>query len=270
VGDVLIPANPSARFTRLFAGWVRGMMRRQFAGVRLARGSGDVLARAESHPGPVLVLINHASWWDPLIGLVLAQRFAPGRVLASPIEAAQLEKFGFMRRIGLFGLDPEHPNAMGLFVEHAVSLFRAEPRTLLGLTPQGGFADVREPIRLRPGAAAVAARLDDPLVLVIACELPFWFDRRPELLIRADSCPPPECRSTAGWLRVMASTMQANGDDLAALSISRDQGAFDFLFTGRGASVNPAFDLAARVRGSDLRISPRTDGIGRAAGGSGA
>jgi 1-acyl-sn-glycerol-3-phosphate acyltransferase len=258
----LVPATPSARFSRVFTVWVRGMMRRDFASVRLARGSAGCLERIEAHPGPAIVLLNHASWWDPLIGLVLAQRFAPTRTLASPIDADQLAKFRFMRRLGLFGLDPTHPDALDLFVEHCGRLFRDEPRTLLGLTPQGAFADVRAPVRLRPGAASVAARLGGVMVVSIACELPFWFDRRPELLIRAEACEAPETPGTTAWLRAMTRVMRRNAEALAERSIARDDGAFEPLFERTGARVNPVYDLIARARGVSAAIERRERGGG--------
>lgn len=266
----IVPAKPSARFSRFFAGWVRGMMRRDFASVRLAHGSARLLEQIQTHPGPAIVLLNHASWWDPLIGLVLAQRFAPSRTLASPIDAEQLAKFRFMRRLGLFGLDPTHPEALERFVDHCEGLFHDQPRTLLGLTPQGSFADVRTPVRLRPGAASIAARLEGVMVVSVACELPFWFDRRPELLIRAEACEAPEVRGTTAWLRAMTRAMRRNALHLAERSIARDEAAFEPLFEHRGTRINPVYDLIARARGISTAIEPGGRGRGGAgiAGGS--
>jgi len=256
VGEVLIPGKRSERFSRFFAGYCRRMMRRAFASVRLESASPEVLRSLDAHDGPSIVVINHASWWDPLVGLVLADMFAPSRRLASPIDAEQLARFRFMRRLGLFGLDHRAPGAMEAFVEHAVGLFEREPSTLLGLTPQGEFADVREPIRIRPGVAAVASRLECPRVVSIACEYTFWYDKRPELLIRALACARPEHPTTAGWTRAITRCMRTNADELARLSIARDGSAFTPLLDRAGAGVNPVYDLWLRLRGRSSRISP--------------
>lgn len=259
MGGGVIPARRSPAFARFFAGYSRRMMRRDFSNVRLVRGSEQHLRNIDTHRGPAIALLNHASWWDPLLGLVLADMFAPSRVLASPIEAAQLEKFRFMRRLGLFGIDPDAPESMELLVEHCVGLFCDEPRTMLGLTPQGEFADVRRPVRIRPGAARVAARLEDPLVVAVACEYTFWNERKPELLIRVAPCDPPPRPTTTGWARVMTRTMNANAEALAGLAIARDGSAFESLL-GRGTGIHPVYDLLLRLRGRRPEITPRREG----------
>ncbi len=42
--------------------------------------------------GPLIVVLNHPSWWDPLVGLILSERF-PGRTHYAPIEAAALARY---------------------------------------------------------------------------------------------------------------------------------------------------------------------------------
>ena len=64
---------------------------------------------------------------------------------------------------------------------HVLERLERSPGTLLGLTPQGRFTDPREPIRLRPGAAAIAASCErSPRVVVVSIEYVFWQDARPE------------------------------------------------------------------------------------------
>ncbi len=258
--EAITPSRRSAWFTRFFSGYSARMLQKDFANVRLTVGSGAVLRSLEAHDGPAIVAMNHASWWDPLVGLVLARMFAPTRVLASPIEAEQLAKFRFMRRLGLFGIEPEHPGAMDAFVSHGVHLFDREPRTLLGLTPQGLFTDVRPSVRLRPGAGALAARLDGVRVAAATCEYVFWADRKPELLIHARPCREPTLHSTAGWTRALTETMELGRQELAALSIERDRSAFEPLFGRAGASVHPVYDLLLRLRGKRAAIDPAVRG----------
>lgn len=259
-GD-LIPGKRSARFSAFFAGYTRRMLRRDFAHVRITRGSAEALGALDRFDGPAIAALNHASWWDPLVGLVLAERFAPSRMLASPIESAQLRKFAFMRRLGLFGIDPACAEARDVFAEHVVGLFDTEPRTLLGLTPQGEFTDVRTPVRLRPGVGRVASLLNEagrtPSVVVACCEYVFWFDRKPDLLIHASICPAPERGTTAGWTRAISSAMETTRQELASLSIERDVSAFEPLFVRGGATVHPVYDLLLRLRGKRAAIQPR-------------
>lgn len=45
-------------------------VRKHFHAVRLSR-SGAALPNTDE---PILVVLNHSSWWDPLIGIVLSNR----------------------------------------------------------------------------------------------------------------------------------------------------------------------------------------------------
>ena len=261
--DSITPARRSAWFTRFFSGYCRRMFRKDFANVRLSRGSAESLRSFGAHQGPVIMAINHASWWDPLIGLVLASEFMPTRILAAPIDAEQLAKFRFMGRLGLFGIEPDHPGAMDAFVRHGAELFEHEPRTLLGLTPQGAFTDARTRVRLRPGVGALAARLESPRIGCVSCEYVFWADRKPELLIHARPCTPPDRPSTAGWVRAITETMESGRIELAALSIARDASAFEPVFGRSGPAVHPIYDLLLRLRGKRPTIVPEESGSHR-------
>src|SRR3954469_866020 len=53
---------------RGFRNYSRGYIRRHFHALRVAR-SGPL---PDLPDGPLIVVVNHAAWWDPLIGLVLS------------------------------------------------------------------------------------------------------------------------------------------------------------------------------------------------------
>lgn len=161
-----------------------------------------------------------------------------------------------MRRLGLFGIEPDRAGALEAFVDHAVRLCTDEPRTLLGLTPQGAFTDVRTPVRVRPGAGAVAARLPGVRVVAVSCEYVFWADRKPDLLIHAVACTTPARPSTAGWTRALNETMERGRRELAALSVARDASAFEPMFGKSGPAVHPVYDLLLRLRGKRAVIDP--------------
>ena len=100
--------------------------------------------------GPVIVVLNHPSWWDPLIGLVLAGLW-PGRGHFAPIDAAGLAKYPFLDRLGFFGIEPGTPRGAPAFLRQGLAVL-AEPGATLWVTAQGRFADPRErPTRLKDG-----------------------------------------------------------------------------------------------------------------------
>ncbi len=244
----LSPASRAPGFTRLFAAYSERLLRRRFAAVRLKRGGAELLARADAHAGPVLIAMNHASWWDPLVGLMLVSRYLASRTPSAPMELEQFRRFRFMKRLGMFGLDPQHPDASMLLMEHVAELFRKDRRPLLVITPQGAFTDVREPMRLRPGAACLAAAHPDTLVLVLCCEYTFWEQPRPEILLHVCECPCPARANIAGWQRQLTNAMQRCADALAASAIARDEVAFERLTHSEGPRIHPIYDLLMRWR----------------------
>ena len=242
------------------------MVRRRFhAGLVLA-GDGDHLARLDAVQAPVIILMTHASWWDPLVGLVIWRRFIPSRELLMPMDASELERFDFFRRLGMFGIDPDDPGSLAAMKKYVLDRFESvKERPTLGLTPQGRFSDPREPIRLRPGAAAIAAASPiPPEVVAVAVEYPFWQDKRPELLVSISPVTAPSGTeaSTADWHRGMTDAVADASSRLATASISRNPDAFEVLDADLGSRtrINPIMDGWLKLRGRSGAVRTRGNG----------
>lgn len=262
----IVPARTSVRFRRFFAGYAARMVRKRFHSAMVVRGDGENLARIDSLEAPAIVLLTHASWWDPLVGLVLWRRFTPSRDLLMPMDAQELARFDFFRRIGMFGIDPDDPRSLEAMSDYVLERF-AQPtsRPTLGLTPQGRFTDAREPIRLRPGAAAIAASSPRrPEVVALAIEYPFWQDKRPELLVSITSVDGPETEhpTVADWHRSMTTGVRDASTRLAEAVKARDPEAFEPLDADLGSRsrINPIMDGWLRLRGRSGGIKARRTG----------
>ncbi|MEM1330417.1 MAG: lysophospholipid acyltransferase family protein [Planctomycetota bacterium] len=270
--DVLEPAAPNERVARVFAWYCRRLFRKRFHALRATPETVATFASLDRASEPAVVCLNHSAWWDPLVGYLLAVDRTPSRTPFSPMELEQWRQFGFFKKLGLFGLDPSKPESLEALAEHCAHLFErsaaANAPGTLWITPQGRFADVREPAKLRPGAAAVCARLDEPgaqrvRVISLAIEYVFWTDQRAELLLHACSMnePPERPSSTARWLRAHTRHLRSVQAELAALAIARDESAFVPAFDWAGgedrARVNPVYDLLLRLRGKSGRVTQR-------------
>lgn len=270
--NLIWPATPSARVAGAFNWWLARMVRKDFHRVLIARDeTGQSTQRhleaLEQHRGPAVVVMNHACWWDPLIGLYLARRLCPARTILGPMELEQLRKFAFFRKLGVFGINPDDPRAFEQMLAYVRERFAKDPTTLFWLTPQGQFTDPRVKIRIRPGAAAVAARAGDGpgspacRIVSVAVELAFWTDRKPEMLLRFAPAT-AEPGSTSTTTRIITSTMQANADALAASVIARDDAGFVALEQSGGGQTNPLYDLWLRMTGRTGRIVGTDRGMG--------
>jgi len=153
-----LPA-PSPRLVSWFGRYAERYLARHFHAVRLVQaGRPD----SEALRGrPLIVCLNHPSWWDPLICLLLARRLFPERRHFAPIDAAGLAKYRFFAKLGFFGIEPGTARGARRFLEVSQALL-AQPDTALWVTAGGRFADPRErPVRLRPGLGGLIRRLED-------------------------------------------------------------------------------------------------------------
>lgn len=160
---------------------VRGYFRRHFHAVRISPA-----ARFKEPGGPLIVYANHASWWDPMVSVLLAAELLPERKHYAPMDAAALEKYGILKRIGVFPVDTMRARGAVQFLRTGEAILRGGG--VLWVTPQGRFCDPRErPLEFKPGMAALAARVAEAqgecTLLPLAIEYPFWDERLPEALL---------------------------------------------------------------------------------------
>jgi 1-acyl-sn-glycerol-3-phosphate acyltransferase len=233
-----------------FTWYARRFLRKNFHAVRLALGARPV----DPGDGPLVVVLNHPSWWDPMISLLLAT-LLPERACYAPMDAAGLASYRLLESLGCFGIEPGTRQGALKFLRTGLAVC-SHPRTALWITAQGQFTDPRErPVRLRPGVGHLLRRLDGGAVLPLALEYPFWDERYPEALARFGE-PIPIGRggalSAAGWVARVEAALTATQDALAAAARRRDPLLFETLIGGK-VGVGGVYDwwrwLTARLSG---------------------
>jgi 1-acyl-sn-glycerol-3-phosphate acyltransferase len=233
-----------------FRGYAGGYMGRHFHAVRLSRTgpAPDVGDR------PVLVVLNHPSWWDPLFCFRLSTLFPKHRHYA-PIDAKALERYGILGKVGLFGIDPGTVRGAAGFLRTAKNIL-SRPRMALWVTAQGHFVDARRrPPGLQPGVGHLAHRLTDGVIVPVALEYPFWDERTPEALARFGEpidLAVGRCPDAEAWTVRIEEALARTQDALAAEAASRDPSLFVEMVRGR-VGIGGVYDvwrrLAAWVRG---------------------
>ena len=149
-----------------------------------------------------------------------------------------LAKYGFFRRLGFFGVEPNSARGGVQFLRSATDIL-AEPSSAIWLTAEGEFSDVRRrPICLRPGLAHLLRRIPAAVVVPVALEYPFWGERTPELLVRVGRPIHTDGRdySAKRWNALLTARLRSTMDELAELSIARDATRFRTLIGGASGS----------------------------------
>lgn len=232
---------------KVFAAYSRRYVRRHFHSVRLSKSGTPPADRAR----PLVIYLNHASWWDPLVCLLLAQRFFADRKSFAPIDDVMLQRYAFFKHLGFFGIDPAKARGGWHFIRTTRQIL-ASSQNALWLTPQGRFMDVRtRPLRFQPGLGALAAREPEAAFIPLAIEIAFWTEPRPEILVSFGDAIVPSCspaRTVAEWTHFFSESLTTTQNALA-LSSGRRDGA-EWISLDRGKSgVNSVYDAWRWLRG---------------------
>jgi 1-acyl-sn-glycerol-3-phosphate acyltransferase len=221
-------------------------VRKHFHAVRLSV-SGQSFPPAGNEP--MLIVLNHSSWWDPMIGVVLSRGFTD-RDHFAVIDAGAVGRYAFFRRLGFIGIDPTPFRGAAEFLRLGESIL-SQANRVLWVTAQGRFADVRErPLALQSGVGHLAARLTRGVVVPLAIEYAFWNERTPEALVRFGNSLDIDSRlgwSGKKWLDLIEGEVTKNLDALNREAIARDPGLFLNLLDGH-AGVGGPYDWWRRLK----------------------
>jgi 1-acyl-sn-glycerol-3-phosphate acyltransferase len=239
----------------------QGFARRHVRAVRLARWG---LPPADDDPTrPLVVYANHPSWWDGVAFMLYSTALFPGRRMFIPMEATALGRYGFMRRLGVFGVEQQSARGAVAFLRTAKDVLAA-PGSMLWMNAPGRFMDVRErPVPIALGLARLAELAPSARFLPMALEYPFWAERAPEMLCAygpaldgtALAALPRAIRGEA-----LARALEATMDRLAADALARDPDRFHAILSGKegmGGVYERWRHLRATFRGE--AFDPRHD-----------
>lgn len=230
---------------RLFRWYAGRYVRRHFNALRLSKSGHPFPATDE----PLLVVLNHPSWWDPLIGIALSRAFA-GREQFAAIDAIAVRQYRFFQKIGFVGVDTKSLRGAAEFLRAGAAIL-AQPRHVFWVTAQGRFTDVRErPLALQSGVGHLASRLTTGTVLPVALEYTFWTERTPEALARVGEplkiADHPGLNGRA-WTALIEAALTRNLDALNAEAARRDPAAFTELLAGK-SGVGGVYDAWRRLK----------------------
>ena len=222
-------SQPVLRFFRRYSA---GYLARHFHSIRLLENSEP----PNESSAPLVVYLNHAAWWDPLVCLFVARKFFAEYTCYAPMEAASLRRYGFFRRLGFFPVETGTTRGAAEFLR-AASTILENPGNALFLTPQGKFVDVRSPLVFAAGLEHLAARATAAHFVPLAIEYTFWVERKPEVLLAFGE-------PASGDLHAPLADAQAR---LAAAVQRRSPNEWQALLKAR-SGVNLPYDLWRKTR----------------------
>jgi 1-acyl-sn-glycerol-3-phosphate acyltransferase len=230
---------------RGFRKYATHYVRKHFRAVRLSKSGAEIPTTDE----PLLVVLNHPSWWDPLIGIVLSRALADRDQFAA-IDAVAVQQYRFFTKLGFVGVDTKSLRGAADFLRTGAEIL-SQPRRVFWVTAQGRFTDVRErPLALQSGVGHLAARLRAGTVLPIALEYTFWTESTPEALVRIGEAlrvtDHPGLRGK-DWTALIEAHLTQTLDALNLEAMKRDPSAFTELLGGK-SGVGGVYDVWRRLK----------------------
>lgn len=144
--------------------WRRGRL----DGIHLAGLPADLRSRDE----PILVVANHASWWDGFLVRELHRRLRPDRPFLTVMLEEQLRRHPFLRRLGGVGLVPGSTASLRGLLDRLGRLGSEAQGAMVLLFPQGRlWPSHRRPLDFRPGLRAIRRVLPGSWVLPLGIHL---------------------------------------------------------------------------------------------------
>ncbi|HEX5691740.1 MAG TPA: lysophospholipid acyltransferase family protein [Roseiflexaceae bacterium] len=198
------------------------------------------------HPadGPLIAYLNHPSWWDGYMCMLLSRMVLRGRFQSFlMMEEPELRRYSFFRWAGCFSVDRKDARSSARSVAYIGGLLAEQRARSLYIFPQGVLTpNDRRPLVLYPGLAHVVRRAGGAMLWPVALRYEFRGEQRPEAFIRAG--PPHHAPADADPRKLTAEIERRLTDVADAL---RDEVAnsnlADYRTLLRGRSgVNRIFD----------------------------
>jgi 1-acyl-sn-glycerol-3-phosphate acyltransferase len=224
----------SVTLQQVFTAYSRWYVGRHFHSLRVSKSGVPPVVSSL----PLVIYVNHASWWDPLTCLMLQTDFFKARRPFAPIDAAALRQYRFFAKLGFFGVEQDSRRGAAEFLRTSTQILEATD-TVLWLTPQGRFADVRSrPTRFKPGLGHLPDRVSRAVFIPLALEYCHWEERKPEILARFGE---PEILGQSvglppvgdNWTQHFERRLEATQDALAAEAQARNPALFQNVLRSR-------------------------------------
>jgi 1-acyl-sn-glycerol-3-phosphate acyltransferase len=243
----------SAFALRFFTFIVRRYFRRHFRSVMAQH-----LERLAMLEGPAIVYANHTSWWDPMLAILLAQTALPARKHYAPMDASALKRYPILRKLGIFPVAMTTARGAAQFLRTGRAILQAGG--VLWVTPQGRFADPREPqLAFKPGLAALALRVPGVALLPMAIEYTFWDERLPEALLHfRPAVALHGDETTEEATQLLESELREAMQTLRDAAIARDASAFEAVLQG-SKGTGGFYALGRRMRSLFTRTAMQQD-----------
>jgi 1-acyl-sn-glycerol-3-phosphate acyltransferase len=172
-----IPAQESRWFIFLFDLYIRSLFRRRFQNVWVDQNY------QPSKTSRTIYYLNHSSWWDGLIPLLLNRKLFRQNARAM-MEDRQMREHGLFKRIGAFSVNLENPRSAVRSLRYAVDSMK-RPQSSLFIYPEGKIVPFStDKPDFKKGLGWIATQCPNVDVVPIGIYIDYAKADKPELFLK--------------------------------------------------------------------------------------
>ena len=168
-----LPANESPIFIKLFRLYTWLLFKRRFKKVWVKQEY-DPCAECKT-----IYYLNHHSWWDGLIPLLLNE-FRFRQNARALMEDTQMQEYPFFQKIGAFSINRQNPRKAIRSLRYAVDSFDRDKASLF-IYPEGSITPVGSKMNFQGGLSWLTDKLPKVDVVPIAIHMHTIRHDQPEL-----------------------------------------------------------------------------------------
>lgn len=176
----MLTAQKKRWFDRVFSVYNRNLIKRRFHSLRVENLNN---LKQKDKSVPLVIYLNHSSWWDGLILYQLGKITSLDQFVM--MEEKQLKNLQLFRKLGAFSVVRESPRDAVKSINYAVELLKEKTDRVLWIFPQGEI----KPNDLRPldffhGISRIIQKLENCRILPVAFRYEFLNEFKPEIFVK--------------------------------------------------------------------------------------
>lgn len=199
--------------------------------------------------GPLILYLNHSSWWDGYLMYIIHRVVLAGRYDAHLLmEERQLRAYRFFTWSGAFSVNRHDPEEARRSQQYAANLLRERPNRAIFIFPQGRIVpNDQRPLVTYPGIARIIALAGEVTLCPVALRYEFLGQQWPHAFIRLGPAHrPADPQDTAGTLAEITARLTASADALRDDVVGQRMDRFRPLLRGR-LGIDKSWDAVRRL-----------------------
>jgi chlorobactene lauroyltransferase len=176
----MLTAQKKYWFDRIFSVYNQNLIKRRFHSLKVENLNN---LKQKDKRVPLVVYLNHSSWWDGLIFYHLGKIASLDQFVM--MEEKQLKNLQLFRKLGAFSVVRENPREAVKSINYAVNLLKEKTDRTLWIFPQGEIKpNDSRPLYFFHGISRIIEKLGHCRVLPVALRYEFLSEFKPEVFVK--------------------------------------------------------------------------------------